>query len=147
MGKAEISPEIKGLIFRLRDQQHITPREAKVLGEVFSCETRIEAAKRLNWKVGSVYKVITDLIRRGVLIKIAHGVFKLSENPVPLSRPDKQPPKQVEAPPPVVMSESERKWMLEHYDGNRRSEAKKALGRSKYDINRMAIELGLDSKG
>lgn len=138
----KLDPEIKEQIKFLLDQGHITEGQAKVLKAYFQYEKRIDAANAAGIKLGTIQGILSDLTNRAVLIKIKKGAYIFNENEaeiIPLSR-------KVEFPPdlPLVITDEERKWMLKDYNGRNRSEAAKKLGRSKYDINRMAIELGLD---
>ncbi|MEK5477532.1 hypothetical protein NYE70_11365 [Paenibacillus sp. FSL R5-0407] len=137
--------EIKESIPQLLEDEYITRGEARILNAYFSSVSRKEAAKRLNIEINSLQSMLAKLVRDGVLIRISKGVLELTDDAITIKR------KTPNSPPPVVetpldISNEERKWMLQHYDGRKRSEAAKKLGRSKYDICRMAIALGLDRK-
>lgn len=142
----EINFELKDRIHQLMEDKHITPGEARVLKVLLSNLTRKEAARRLNITNPSLDSMISKLVKQGVLIRVSRGVLQLTDDVNTIHRPEPDtpppPPKEV----PLVISAAERKWMLKNYDSNNRSAAAKKLGRSKYDICRMAIALGLDRK-
>ncbi|TYA10967.1 hypothetical protein FRY98_24690 [Paenibacillus faecis] len=142
---SKIDFELKDRIYQLYEDDLITQREAEILTQVFSYPSRKEAAQKLGIEHQSLSACISKLIRDRVLIKVRKGVLKLTDDISAINRQISYappPPKEV----PLVISDDERKWMLQHYDGRKRSEAAKILGRSKYDINRMALALGLDRK-
>lgn len=142
---SKIDFELKDRIYQLFEDELITKREAETLTQVFSTPSRKEAARRLGIEHHTLNASISKLIRDRVLIRVSKGVLKLTDD---ISAIDRRisyappPPKEE----PLVISDDERKWMLQNYDGRKRSEAAKKLGRSKYDINRMALALGLDRK-
>lgn len=144
----EIRLEDKDTIERLQANANITPGEARFLRAIFSTSNRDETAKKLKIKKTSVYKMTTELIAKGVLIKVSARAVKLcTGEPIPKKTEPRPKGKKPFTAPPVAMTAEERKWMLEHYSSQERSKARKKLGRSKMDINLMAIELGLDQKG
>ncbi len=142
----EINFELKDRIHQLMEDKHITPGEARVLDVFFVSRTRKEAARRLDIEVDSVNTILSRLVKRGVLLRLSPGVLAITDDDGTIHRPEPDtpppPPKEV----PLVISAAERKWMLKNYKNYTRSEAAKALGRSKYDICRMAIALGIDQK-
>lgn len=145
---SKIDFETKDRIYQLLDEGHITPGEARTLEVLLFSGTREEAARRLKIQVDSVYKSISRFIRRGILIRKSRGVLDITDDESTIHRPEDYAPKPPPAPriKEIKITDAERKWMLENYDSRHRSVAARALGRSKYDICRMAIALGLDRK-
>lgn len=137
--------EIKDQIHDLLEDEYITHAEARLLENFFSCPSRKEAAQRSGIKPESFVSAISRMTRDGILIRVSRGVLKLTEDVGTIKRQSRNtlpPPME----PPLQMSEAERKWMLANYKSSKRAEAALKLGRSKYDINRMAIKLGIDQK-
>ncbi|MFU1797625.1 hypothetical protein ACM1RC_27425 [Paenibacillus azoreducens] len=144
----KLDPEIREQIDYYLHQMHITNEHAKVLKAYFKYRNQKEAADALNINVSSFGGYMHSLTQRNILIKVGKGKFVINNDesqiiPVVSRKIDIQPI------PDLEMSESERKWMLENYVRYRdkRSEAARILGRSKLDVCRMAIELGIDQKG
>jgi len=142
---SKIDFELKDRIYQLHEDELITHREAEILTQVFSYPSRKEAAQKLGIEHHSLNSVLSKLIRERVLIRVSKGVLKLTDDVSEINRKIScalPPPKEL----PLVITDEERKWMLEDYDSTNRSEAAKKLGRSKYDICRMAMALGMDRK-
>lgn len=144
---SKIDFETKDRLHQLLEDGHITPSEARTLEILLFSGTREEAARRMKIQVDSVYKSITRFIRRGILIRKSRGVLDITDDVITIRRPEDYTP-----PPPaprveeIKITDAERKWMLENYDSKHRSVAARALGREKFEINQMAIALGLDRK-
>ncbi|KHF33440.1 hypothetical protein CM49_04388 [Paenibacillus sp. P1XP2] len=142
----KLEPEIGQRIDYLLEDGYITRSEAKLLEAYFTHETRAGIAHALRMQKGSVNSVLSTLKRAGVLMHNGEG-YELSFDNDTINRVPKVGPP-IQADPDLVMTEKERKWMLENYGKYRknRSEAARILGRSKFDICRMAIALGIDQK-
>lgn len=137
--------EIKDQINDLLEEEYITHAEARLLENFFSSPSRKEAARRSGIKFESFASAISRMTRDGILIRVSRGVLKLTEDLGTIKRQSRNSlPPPVE--PPLQMSESEREWMLANYKSRKRAEAALKLRRNKYDINRMAIALGIDQK-
>lgn len=140
------------LDFETRDQLHqlledgiITKREREIIAKLFISPSQSEAARRLGIELGTLNYAIKKLTADKVLIRVERAVFALNHDTASINRQISNPLPPPEEPP-LVMSDAERKWMIEHYDSAKRTEAAKVLKRSKYDINRMALVLKLDRK-
>ncbi|GIO40164.1 hypothetical protein J41TS12_50250 [Paenibacillus antibioticophila] len=141
----ELDFETKDLLHQLQEDGLITRREREVIAKLYTTPSRKEAARRLGIERGSFNHLIYKLVTDHVLIRIRKNVLVLNSDPSSIKRNASYvlpPPEEV----PLVMSDAERKWMIENYDSTNRTQAAKALKRSKYDINRMALALKLDRK-
>ncbi|MGN7359967.1 hypothetical protein ACTHPF_26680 [Paenibacillus sp. SAF-054] len=142
----KLDPEIKEHIDNLQEDEYINRSQGKVLKAYFETGSIKEGAAKLDMQESSFYSVINYLKLRKVLVKVSKGKYELNAN-VSEIEPVKH---KIEAPPlpPLSITPEERNWMRENYGRYRhkRSEAAQILGRSKLDICRMAIALGIDQK-
>lgn len=118
----------------------ITPHQAKVLSAYIELKSHPRVAERLNTDPGAIGSTLQSLRRKGIVTK--DGFRK----PYRLIDPETSTVEFVKPEIDIEISESERSWMYTEYPKyqRERSEAARILGRSRLDICRMAISLGID---
>jgi hypothetical protein len=136
--------DVESRIQWLLDEQWITGEEADVMQIYFRTKTIKKAAEIINMKLESFHKILAILVRKKVLIREKRGQYSLSTE-LPKHLVMQQPVLPDAMKQPLVITPDERKWMRQNYHKYSRSEVAKILGRSKFDVNRMAMSLKIDS--
>lgn len=139
---SKLNPETDEMINRLLAEDLITESQSELLQAFFMYETLQEKATSLGISTKAFSGVLSGLKRRKILLRQdPKGTFELNNDIEALISWRK--PVDVG---PVNISDEERVWMLKNYRKYKRSEVAKKLGRSKTDVIRMAMALGIDQK-
>ncbi|WP_055108920.1 hypothetical protein [Paenibacillus ihumii] len=138
-----LDSDIEQKLEELREQEVIKPGEYKVLVAYFQCRTLSGTAKLTGRQKRSIAVTLSNLAKKGVLVKETGEPYSLPGDDFEFIAPDPGP---VEAD--VAISDEERAWMLRNYRKyqRNRSEAARILKRSRHDVCRMAIALKLDKR-
>jgi hypothetical protein len=126
----------------------ITETQNKVLEAYLERGAYSEIGKEVKMSFHRVKTAVKQLYALGVIRQRSFG--EGSRGPILTGVPYRvlPDPADTEAPSDISgvrMTPKEEEWMRKHYKKYRRnrSEAAKILGRSRYDVNAMAIKLGL----
>lgn len=127
---------------------YITRTEEAILKayNATKCTTRTSTA--VKKKNETVCRVLRKLVADGLLVK--HGrIYAATGAEYTLVTLEEKmtigrlPRKKLQVP----MTDAERDWMLKNYHNGKRGLAAKTLGRTRFDIGQMALELGIDTEG
>ncbi|RUT48553.1 hypothetical protein EJP82_01010 [Paenibacillus anaericanus] len=139
----KLDPKIEERVNEFLERGHIAPAQAEMLKAYYKLKKRPEAAREVGIKIGTFNGILSELTRRGVLVKPKKGCYQLTEDETQIKDISLKiifPPD-----PPVVISDEDRTWMLKNYSTfGTRTEIARHLKRSKMDVIRMAIALGID---
>lgn len=125
----------------------LTQGEARAYETYMATRDKRKAAAMMGIKIESFTSIISSLVKKGVLKKDGK-VHKPTGQPYKVRMPQEAFRQTMHRRMQYPMTEAEREWMIRNYKKyrTRRGEVARILGRSRFEVNMMAISLGLSKE-